>query len=130
MPRADAAAIIITMGIYGSSGKTANPLGQIGVVVGLLGAVASVVLWIHYFQPETTIFGSFSEQIRNGQMSDQLRILAMLLGTMGVVAGIAGGLGGKGSASTVASLLLGIAGLSYPVLSYLNIMSSKIGSPL
>jgi hypothetical protein len=117
-------------GIFGSSGRTANPLGQIGVVVGILGAAASVILWIHHFSPDTTILGTYSDQIVNGQMGDQLRILAMLLGTMAVVAGIAGGLGGKGSSSTVAALLLGIVGLSYPILSYLNIMSSRIGSPL
>ena len=117
-------------GIFGSSGRTANPLGQIGVIVGILGAAASVVLWIHYFSPDTTIFGSFSDQVRAGQMADQLRVLAMLLGTMALVAGIAGGLGGNGSATTVTAMLLGIAALSYPVLSYLNIMSSRIGSPV
>lgn len=118
-------------GIFGSSGRTANPLGRIGVIVGIIGAAASVVLWVHYFSPDTTLFGSLSDQLRGGgQMNDQLRFLAMALGTMAVVAGIAGGLGGNGSASTVASLLLGVAALSYPVLSYLNIMSGRIGSPV
>jgi hypothetical protein len=118
------------MGIYSSSGRTSNPLGRMGVVVGFLGAAASVILWIHYFQPDTTILGSFSERIANGDLADQIRILALMLGTMAVVAGIAGGLGGKGSSSTVAALLLGAVALSYPVLTYLHVMSSRIGSPL
>jgi hypothetical protein len=117
-------------GIFGSSGRTANPLGRLGVIVGILGAAASVILWIHHFSPDTTMLGTYSQQIVSGQMGDQLQLLAMLLGAMAVVAGIAGGLGGKGSTSTVAALLLGIAALSYPVLSYLNIMSSRIGSPV
>jgi hypothetical protein len=119
------------MGIYGSSGRTSNPLGSLGVIAGILSLAGSAILWIHYFQPNTTILGRYSEQIAGGgPLADQIRLLSAFLGVIAVVAGIVGGLGGKGSTSTVAAILLGIAGLSYPILTWLNLMSGRIGSPV
>jgi hypothetical protein len=118
------------MGIYGSSGKTANPLGGLGVVVGAIGAAISVILWIHYFDPSTSMFGELSVRITVGDLADQLPVLAAAFGTMAVIGGVAGGLGGRGNASTVASLLLGIVALSYPVLNWLQVTTSGIGSPV
>ena len=54
------------MGIYGSSGKTTNPLGGLGVFIGLLAAACSAVLWVHYFDPTTTMFGDVSLRIATG----------------------------------------------------------------
>ncbi len=118
------------MGIYGSSGKTANPMGGLGVVLGVLGAAFSVVLWIHYFDPSTTMFGDISARIATGDLEEQFRVLAAAFGAMAVIAGISGGLGGRGSGTTVASLLLGIVALSYPVLNWLNVTTSGIRGPL
>jgi hypothetical protein len=118
-------------GVFGSSGKTADPLGTIGVLTALIGAVFSLLLWIHYYQPDTMILGTYSAQIAaDGQFADQLQLLAAVFGAMGVLAGIGGGLAGYGGASTVASLLLGIVALSYPVLGYLNIMQRYVPSPV
>ena len=119
------------MGIYGSSGSTTNPLGTIGVLTGAIGAAFSVILWIHHFQPDATFLGEYSAQITSGgPLADQLRMLAGFFGLMSVIAGIAGGLGGKGSATSVASLLLGIVALSYPVLSYLEVVTRFAPNPV
>jgi hypothetical protein len=116
--------------VFGSSGKTSNPLGSIGVIVGLLGAAFSVALWIHYYQPETTILGTYSAQIHGGVLGDQMSTLAAVLGVMAVIAGIGGGLGGRGNGTTVASLLLGIVALSYPVLTWLNVVRGFVPNPV
>jgi len=117
-------------GIFGSSGKTVNPLGTIGVLTGAIGAAFSVILWIHHFSPDTTILGAYSSQIVYGSLGDQLRLLAGLFGLMGIISGIVGGLGGNGSGTTVAALLLGIAGVSYPVLNYLSLLESVAPNPV
>jgi hypothetical protein len=116
--------------VFGSSGKTSNPLGSIGVIVGLLGAAFSLALWIHYYQPETTILGTYSAQIHGGVLGDQMSTLAAVLGVMAVIAGIGGGLGGRGNGTTVASLLLGIVALSYPVLTWLNVVRGFVPNPV
>jgi hypothetical protein len=117
-------------GILGSTGKSSNPLAPIGIITGSIGAAFSVILWIHHFQPDTTMLGEYSTQIVYGGLGDQLRLLAAVFGAMGLVAGIAGGLGGNGSAGTVSALLLGIVALSYPVLSYLDIMEGFVPNPV
>ena len=93
-------------------------------------AGCSVVLWIHYFDPTTTIFGDVSVRIATGDLEQQLVVLAATFGLMAVIGGIAGGLGGRGSGTTVASLLLGIVGLSYPVLHWVQNTTGGIGSPV
>ena len=118
------------MGIYGSSGKTSNPMGGLGVFIGLLAAGCSAVLWVHYFDPTTTMFGDVSLRIASGDLESQLTILAGTFGLMAVIGGIAGGLGGRGSGTTVASLLLGIVGLSYPVLHWIQGTTGRFGSPV
>lgn len=116
--------------VFGSSGKTSNPLGAIGIVVGLIGAAFSILLWLHYYQPATTILGSYSAQIHDGVLGEQMSTLAAVLGLMAVIAGIGGGLGGRGSSTTVASLLLGIVALSYPVLTWLNVVRGFVPNPV
>jgi hypothetical protein len=122
---------MVSMPIFGSSGKTSNPLGNLGVLAGLVGAAGSVILWWFRFQPSSTILGRYSPQIAGGgPIADQLRVLAAAVGLMAVIAGIAGGLGGRGNASTVAALLLGVVGLSYPVLTYLNLVTRFVPNPI
>jgi hypothetical protein len=119
------------MPIYGSSGKTANPLGTIGVIVGVIGAVFSALLWIYRFNPDSTLLGSYSIQMgANGTMASQLGTLALVFGLIAVVLGIAGGLGGRSTASTVASILLGIVALSYPVLNSLHMVERYMPNPV
>lgn len=118
-------------GIFSSSGKTANPLGTIGVIVGLIGATFSVLLWIYRFQPKSTLLGSYSAQMGpGGVMTSQLGTLALVFGLIAVVVGIAGGLGGRSTGSTVASILLGIVALSYPVLNSLHLVERYAPNPI
>jgi hypothetical protein len=119
------------MGIYQSSGRTANPFGLIGVLVGVIGAAFSVILWIHHYSPDTTLLGSYSAQLSTGgELAEGLEWLALIFGAMAVGAGIIGGLGGRGGSTTIASLLLGVAALSYPVLSALHLVERYAPNPL
>ena len=121
----------MTMGIYQSSGRVANPFGTIGVMTGVIGAAFSVILWIHHYSPDTTILGAYSRQLAGGgQFADQLGVLAAVFGIIAVICGIIGGFGGKGGATTVASLLLGVLALSYPVLNALNLVERYAPNPL
>ena len=118
-------------GIYGSSGKAANPLGTIGVIVGVIGAAFSVLLWIYRFQPASTLLGSYSAQMGpHGVMTSQLGTLALVFGLIAVVVGIAGGLGGRSTGSTVAAILLGIVALSYPILNSLHLIERYAPNPI
>jgi hypothetical protein len=119
------------MGIYGSSGKAANPAGTIGAVVGAIGAGFSVILWIYHFNPDSTLLGSYAVQLTSGgQLADQLGTLAIVFGFIAVVLGIVGGLGGRGSGSTILSILLGIVALSYPVLNALHLIERYVPNPV
>lgn len=118
-------------GMFGSSGKTANPLGTIGVLVGAIGAAFSVLLWLYHFNPDSTLLGSYSAQmLPGGTLDDQLSMLAIAFGIIAVALGIAGGLGGRGGSSTIAPILLGIVALSYPVLNALNLVERYVPNPV
>lgn len=106
-------------------------MGAMGILTGFIGTAFSVVLWIHHYQPDTGMLGTYSTQIAGGgPLADQLRLLAATFGALGVIAGIGAGLGGRGSATTVASLLLGIAALSYPVLTWVNVVQRFVPNPV
>ena len=118
-------------GMFGSSGHTTNPMGTVGTLVGAIGAAFSVILWIYQFNPDSSLLGSYSLQIAaGGPMADQLSTLALIFGLIAVVMGIAGGLGGRGTGSTVASILLGIVALSYPILNALNLVERYVPNPV
>ena len=118
-------------GMFGSSGHTSNPLGTVGTLVGAIGAAFSVILWIYQFNPDSSLLGTYSIQIANGgPMADQLSTLALVFGAIAVVAGIAGGLGGRGTGSTVASILLGVVALSYPILNALHLVERYVPNPV
>jgi hypothetical protein len=118
-------------GIYGSSGKTANPAGTIGVLVGVIGAAFSAILWFYHFNPTSALLGSYSAELAaGGQLADQLRLLALVLGGIAVVLGIVAGLGGRGGSTGVIAILMGIVALSYPILSGVNMISRYAPNPL
>jgi hypothetical protein len=117
--------------MFGSSGRTSNPLGVVGAVVGAIGAGFSILLWLYHFNPDSTILGSYSAQmIHGGQLADQLGTLAIMFGAIAVVLGIIGGLGGRGAGSTVLSIILGIVALSYPVLNALHVIERHVPNPV
>lgn len=116
--------------IYGSSGRQSDPLSNMGAFVGVVAAAIAGVLWFFHMQPESQLFGEYSGRIADGDLHEQLRILSAVLGTMGVIAGIGGSLGGRGRGSSVAALVLGVFGLSYWVLTTLNVFTRVVPSPL
>ena len=117
--------------MFGSSGRTSNPLGVVGAVVGAIGAGFSILRWLYHFNPDSTILGSYSAQmIHGGQLADQLGTLAIVFGAIAVVLGIIGGLGGRGAGSTVLSIILGIVALSYPVLNALHVIERHVPNPV
>jgi hypothetical protein len=117
--------------IYGSSGRRADPLAGMGVVVGLAAAVIAGILWYYHFQPNSQLLGEYSRRVAaGGDLHDQLRVLSAVLGVMGVIAGIGSSLGGRGRASSVAALVLGAFGASYWVLTALNVLTRVVPTPL
>ena len=117
--------------MFSSSGKTSNPLGVVGAVVGAIGAGFSILLWLYHFNPDSTILGSYSAQMSHGgQLASQLGTLAIVFGALAVLLGIVGGLGGRGAASTVLSIILGIVALSYPVLNGLHLIERHVPNPI
>jgi hypothetical protein len=117
--------------IYGSSGRQSDPLSNMGVVVGLVSAVLAAILWYYHFQPLSQLLGQYSTRVADGgDLHEQVRVLSGVLGTMAVIAGITGSLGGRGRASSVAALVLGVAGLSYWVLTALNVFTRVVPTPL
>jgi hypothetical protein len=117
--------------IYGSSGRQSDPLSNMGVVVGIVAAVLAAILWYFHFQSTSDLLGIYSGRVApGGDLHDQVRVLSAVLGTMAVVAGIGGSLGGRGRASSVAALLLGVAGLSYWVLTALDVFTRVVPTPL
>jgi hypothetical protein len=113
-------------GVFGRSGKS-DPIGLVSIVTGLAAALASAVLWIYRFAPDSRILGRYSAQVASGgQLADQLAALAAVLGVMAILASIMTSTKGEGGGSYFIGLVLGLVGLSYPLLTWLNILSSPL----
>lgn len=114
-------------GVFRSSGRRTNPLGAISIVTGLVSALASAVLWIYRVQPDSRILGQYSAEVAaGGQLADQLVALAAILGVMAVLSSIMTSSSGEGGGSYFMGLVLGLVGLSYPLLDWLNVMSEPL----
>ena len=115
------------MGIYQSSGRAANPLGVVSVLVGAVGAVASVVLWAYQYDPNGAIVRSIATRLGPGfALGDGLRTTALVCGAASVAMAIAGSLGGRLRGSAVIAIVLGVVALSYPILSKLDIVTRPL----
>jgi hypothetical protein len=114
-------------GVFKSSGKRSNPLGVVSIVSGLIAALTSAVLWIYHVAPGSQLMGSYSAEIAaGGQLAEQLTALAAVLGLMAVLASIATSSSGEGGGSYFMGLVLGLAGLSYPLLTWLDVVSGPL----
>ena len=112
------------MGIYQSSGRTRNPLGVISVIVGMVGAAASVILWAYQYDPTGTLVRSLASKLGPGfVLGDTLVLFAAVFGAIAVVSAIALSAGGNGRASTVLAIVLGVIALSYPVLQWFKVFT-------
>ena len=115
-------------GIYKSSGKHVNPAAGLSILTGAAGAACSLLLWLYEHRPETPFFGTWGRQIAaNGLLAEQLRVLAVTLGGIGILSAVLASFGGRGRWTTATGVTLGAIGLSYPVLSYLNVVTSSLG---
>jgi len=114
-------------GVFRSSGKRSNPLGIVSVVTGIAAALAGGVLWIYRVAPDSQILGKYSAEVASGgPLARQLTALAAVLGLMAVLSSIMTSSSGEGGGSYFIGLVLGLAGLSYPVLSWLNVLSGPL----
>jgi hypothetical protein len=118
-------------GIYKSSGKHVNPAAGLSIITGAVGAACSLVLWLFAYRPETTFFGAWGREIvAGGLLSEQLRVLAVTLGGIAILAAVLASFGGRGRWTTATGVTLGVIALSFPILSYLNVVTKSIGPPL
>lgn len=114
-------------GVFGSSGRHANPMGVVSIVSGLAGALASAVLWIYRIEPDSQILGKYSADVAHGgQLGEQLVALAAVLGLMAVLSSIMTSTAGQGGGGYFIGLILGLFALSYPLLTWLNILSGPL----
>ena len=114
-------------GVFGSSGRHANPMGVVSIVSGFAGALASAILWIYRISPDSTILGKYSADVAHGgQLGEQLVALAAVLGLMAVLSSIMTSTAGQGGGGYFIGLVLGLFGLSYPLLTWLDILSGPI----
>jgi hypothetical protein len=115
------------MGIYESSGHTRNPLGAVSVFVGLVAALASAVLWAYQFDPGGLLVRSFASKLGPGLASgDALVLFAAIFGALAVISAIAVSMGGSTRGSSVLAIMLGVVGLSYPVLSWFKVFTRPL----
>jgi hypothetical protein len=113
--------------IFGSSGRRSNPIGVISILTGLIGALASGVLWIYRLNPDSTILGKYAAQLgHGGALTGQIAMLAAILGLMAVIGSITSSTGGEGAGGYFIGLVLGLVALSYPVLTWLNIVGGSL----
>jgi hypothetical protein len=113
--------------VFGSSGKRSNPIGVISIATGLAGALTTAILWIYQIEPGSRIMGSYSSELAaGGLLSSQLTALAAVLGLMAVITSMMSSSGGEGGGGYFIGLVLGLFALSYPVLTWLNIVSGPL----
>lgn len=115
------------MGIYQSSGRTRNPLGAVAVLVGVVGAGSSAVLWAYQYSPSGPLVRSIASNLGPGiALGDSLVLLAAICGGLAVVMAIAGSLGGSMRGSSVLAVVFGVIALSYPVLTWFQVVSRPL----
>jgi hypothetical protein len=113
--------------LFGSSGRHANPIGVVSIVTGLGGSLASAVLWIYQIEPGSRIMGKYSAELAaGGMLSEQLASLAAVLGLMAIITSMMASSGWEGGGGYFIGLVLGIVALSYPVLTWLNLVSGPL----
>lgn len=113
--------------LFGSSGRRSNPLGTISIVTGLAAALMSAVLWIYHVHPQSRLLGRYSAEVAaGGQLAQQLTALAAVLGLMAILSSIATSSGGEGGGGYFIGLVLGLVGMSYPLLTWLDVVSGPL----
>ena len=85
------------------------------------------ILWIYRVHPESQILGKYSADVAHGGLlGEQLIVLAAVLGLMAVLSSIMTSSSGQGGGGYFIGLVLGLFALSYPLLTWLNILSGPL----
>jgi hypothetical protein len=114
-------------GVFGSSGRRSNPLGVMAVISGLAASLASGVLWIYQVAPQSQLLGQYSAEVASGgQLAQQLTALAAVLGLIAVLGSVMTSSSGAGGGGYFIGLVLGLIGLSYPLLTWLDVISKPL----
>lgn len=118
--------------IYGSSGSKANPMTLLAVLVGLVGAACSALLWLHRISPSSTFLASITVRLTSSAMLGQrLEVVALAAGVIAIGAALISAIGGrKGGTGVVVAVVLGLGAISYPVLVSLNLAGNAIGGSI
>jgi hypothetical protein len=102
-------------------------MGVVSIVTGLAGALASAILWIYRIQPNSQILGKYASEVAHGgPLAEQLAALAAVLGLMAVLSSIMTSSSGEGGGGYFIGLIFGLVALSYPLLTWLNIISGPL----
>lgn len=113
--------------LFGRSGRHTNPIGVVSILTGVAGALASAILWVYEVEPASRILGRYSAELAaGGLLSEQLASLAAVLGLMAVITSIMASSGWEGGGGSFIGLILGIVALSYPVLTWLHLVSGPL----
>ena len=88
---------------------------------GVAGTVTTAVLWLYQRRPHSLVLGRYGHEIANG---GPLREDLILFGTVAIVGAILSSMGGTADASAIASMCLGAVALTYPVMSWLDLVSA------
>jgi hypothetical protein len=111
------------MGIYDSSGQTRDPLGIVALGVGAIAAGCAIVMWAYQADPNSALVRSVSERLGAGALlGDRLVTVSLVAGALAVGLGVIASIGGRAKGTAVAALVLGAIGLSYPVLTSLDLI--------
>jgi hypothetical protein len=112
-------------GLFGR--QRSNPLGVVSIVTGVGGALTSAVLWIYEVHPSSQILGQYSGELASGAaLHEQLTALAAVLGLMAILSSIMTSSSGEGGGGYFLGLVFGLAALSYPLLTWLNVISGPL----
>lgn len=108
-----------------------NLLDVVAFLCGVGGAVTTAVLWLYQSRPHSPVLGRYGLEIANGDpLRDDLMLLAVLFGTIAVVGAILSSMGGPAKASALAAMCLGAFALTYPVMTWLDLVSAPLGVPV
>jgi len=108
-----------------------NLLGTVAFLCGVAGAVTTAVLWLYQRSPHSPVLVRYRYEIANGgPLREDLILLAVLFGAVAIVGAILSSMGGPAKASTLASVCLGAFALTYPVMAWLDLVSTPLRVPL
>ncbi|HEY7400716.1 MAG TPA: hypothetical protein VH989_07445 [Actinomycetota bacterium] len=99
--------------LYGKS--TGGSLGGIALVTGLVGSVASAMLWLHEVNPSGGVTRFVAQKVLG--TSDgwtALVTIAAVAGGLGLLVAILGTIGSRRSGGAVFGVVLSLIALSYP----------------